>query len=185
MDLIFNKHNNTAFTNDKTLWLSALQKKPGFEELLGFQLVDPQHPEDTPGQHNLRLMYPNRDEYLDFKVAGGMQRAVAINEWNALWANHAAPPPNARPAGYNHYALALPAANMNAVDYWGFPVVGNNAGNGILARPLTMPPFQPQRQWLQANPGYQVMGWQGNPNNPVIGPLPPGGGWALPAAGIY
>ena len=188
MDLIFNK-NKTPFTVDGSLWIKALQKRPGYENLLGFEdLMNERGRYDDEDQAEIRNRFPTRDHYIRY-YAPNIGAMNALAAWNADWAGHPNPPPNfvsgAQPMRWN--SLFRDFAGEAKIN------IPAALGGGVRYFPRVTPPNFYQRRWLANNPNYGVVGFRGNPNNVIIQRRPPAamGGAALvpflPAAniGIY
>ena len=188
MDLIYNK-NKTPFTVDASLWIKSLQRRPGYENLLGFEdLMNEKGKHDTDAQAEVRRKFVSRDAYIrHYGPLVGYLNALTI--WNNGWAGHPNPPGN----------FLTGDTNMRwETQFRDF------AGDARLVLPggargyfrKAIPPNYFQRKWLQAHPNYGVTGFRGNPNNPIIQRrlpgaigalivphLPAGGGAVIP--GIY
>jgi hypothetical protein len=183
MDLIYS-NNKTPFVSDKTLWVSAVTRKPGYDDLLNFEgIIDSSTKSDNDEQRHLRIAYQDRHNFIRHKQRyNGKTRNQAIAEWNQVWNNvpGAIRPPNNLPM-----SRALWRPGHQGKDLFGHPMANN--AQGVLDYTDTKPiPFSAERNWLANNPGYRPIGWTGNQNNPVIGIGPPGAApWVPPAIGLY
>ena len=212
MDFISKRATSVPFVNDKSLWINALERKPGYDYLLGWdELMEQRGKHDTPEQAELRKKYSTREKYIEAElqknvdarllaIAAGGPPGIAL----ALGGAAAAAVAGALPGAANRGAAiaswnAAWDGNPNKVqnyimgsmnnDPWG---VANNRdayGNIInLAgnyEPRTVPPHHYQRRWLAAHPNYRAVGWRGNPNNAIIRRMfvPPAAAAAAAAAG--
>ena len=65
MDFISKPGTKTPFVNDKSLWINALQRKPGYDDLLGWDgIMNELGKNDTEEQATTRTKYSTREHYL-------------------------------------------------------------------------------------------------------------------------
>ena len=189
--------NKTPFVNDKTLWQLALQRKPGYDDLIGWGDIENQRGKgDTADQAKLRIRYPTRQHYIQDKIDRNIP-ATGVNhaaDWTAAWVGGSNVPSNYVMGTVN----TNPWRNVGGRDYSGeivvpavppVPAIPGPAAPGVPAhfQARAVPPYHYQRQWLVDHPNYHVQGFRGNPanvmirRNPVI---PPAAGAGPGAAGV-
>ena len=169
MDFIAKQGSKIPFVNDKSLWVNALQRKPGYDHLLGWDnIMNQLGKNDTEEQAEARIKYSSRAQYVNYQMSLGKARGPALADWAALWHGNQNIPPNFMMGAVDNQVWDT---GPN-IDFYGYV---RNAGQYVSQN---IPAFYYRRQWLTANPNYRAVGWRNNPNNPIIRrfyPAPGGG----------